>query len=262
MQNYLIATLLGLVQGFTEFLPISSTGHLIIFENFFGISAADAVPFDVAVHIATVLAIIWYFRADWMHLFKSFSSRIDSRGRKLLLNIILGTIPAGVAGVLFEDIITGTFRTEMAVAIGLIAGSALIAGAEYLRHRRNRDSGMILPYESFIIGIFQALALFPGISRSGATISGGLLMGKNRVEATYFSFLLSTPIVLAAAVKTFAARPEIIITGPNVFGFIAAFLSGIAAINLISRIAERSTLMPFVYYRLALAGVIILSLAL
>jgi len=262
MQEYLIAIFLGVVQGFTEFLPVSSTGHLIIFESFFGISGADAVPFDVAVHLATVLAVIWYFRADWAHLVKSFTSRIDTRGRRLLLNIVLGTIPAGIAGILFETTITESFRTQMAVAIGLIAGSALIAGAEYLRHRRNRDSGMILPYEGFIIGIFQALALFPGISRSGATISGGLLLGKNRVEATHFSFLLSTPIILAAAVKTFAARPEIIITGPNVFGFITAFVSAIAAINLITRIAERSTLMPFVYYRLALAGVIIISLAL
>ncbi len=262
MQSYVIATLLGLVQGFTEFLPVSSTGHLIIFENFFGISATDAVPFDVAVHLATALAVIWYFRADWMHLVKSFTSRIDSRGRQLLLNIVWGTIPAGIVGILFEDTITHTFRTPLAVAIGLVAGSALIAGAEYLRHKRNRDSGMILPYESFVIGIFQAFALFPGISRSGATISGGLLVGKTRVEATHFSFLLSTPIILAATAKMFAARPEILITGPNIFGFIAAFVSAIAAINLITKIAERSTLVPFVYYRLALAGVIILSLAL
>ncbi|MEK7649377.1 MAG: undecaprenyl-diphosphate phosphatase [Patescibacteria group bacterium] len=260
MQSYFIATLLGLIQGFTEFLPVSSTGHLIVFENFFGIAASDAVPFDVAVHLATVLAVIWYFRADWIHLVKSFTSRIDTRGRQLLLNIILGTIPAGIAGILFEETITNTFRTQMAVAIGLIAGSALIAGAEYMRHRKNRDSGMILPYEGFIIGIFQAIALFPGISRSGATISGGLLLGKTRTEATHFSFLLSTPIILAAGLRTLASKPEIIITGPNIFGFIAAFISAIAAINLISRIAERSTLMPFVYYRLALAGVIILSL--
>src|SRR3989344_2519875 len=114
MQSYLIATLLGIVQGFTEFLPVSSTGHLIIFENFFGIAAADAVTFDVAVHLATVLAVIWYFRADWLHLIKSFTSRIDTRGRQLLLNIILGTIPAGIAGILFEDTITNTFRTELA----------------------------------------------------------------------------------------------------------------------------------------------------
>ncbi|MEK7630858.1 MAG: undecaprenyl-diphosphate phosphatase [Patescibacteria group bacterium] len=262
MQSYVIATLLGIVQGFTEFLPVSSTGHLIIFESFFGIAAADAVPFDVAVHLATVLAVIWYFRADWLHLIKSFTSRIDTRGRQLLLNIILGTIPAGIAGILFEDTITNTFRTSLAVAIGLIAGSALIAGAEYMRHRRNHDSGMILPYEGFIIGIFQALALFPGISRSGATISGGLLLGKTRVEATHYSFLLSTPIIIAASLKTIVARPEIVITGPNIFGFIAAFVSAIAAINLITKIAERSTLMPFVYYRLALAGAIIITLAL
>ncbi|MSR76108.1 MAG: undecaprenyl-diphosphatase, partial [Candidatus Ryanbacteria bacterium] len=125
MQNYLVATLLGVVQGFTEFLPVSSTGHLIVLENFFGISAADAIPFDVSVHLATVLAVIWYFRADWIHLVHSFTSRIDTRGRQLLLNIMLGTIPAGIAGILFENTITSTFRTPLAVAIGLIAGSAL-----------------------------------------------------------------------------------------------------------------------------------------
>ncbi len=261
MQSYFTATLLGIVQGLTEFLPVSSTGHLIILEDFFGISAKTAIPFDVMVHMATALAVIWYFRADWAHLVKSFTSRIDTRGRKLLLNIILGTIPAGLVGILFEDAVTNTLRTQLVVAIGLIVGSALIAGAEYMRHRKNHDSGMILPYEGFIIGIFQALALFPGISRSGATISGGLLLGKTRTEATHFSFLLSTPIIMAAAIKTLTAGPELVITGPNVFGFIAAFVSAIAAINLITKIAQRSTLMPFVYYRLALAGVIIISLA-
>lgn len=258
MNSLFSAIFLGFVQGLTEFLPVSSTAHLILAEKLIQFDASFGLVFDVALHAASALAVLWYFRADWFKLGRSFVTGRDGSGR-LLLNIIVGTIPAGIAGILLEDIISTNARTLPVIVFGLIAGSILIGAAEW-RYRRLRKTAEseLRPIQGFVIGCFQALALIPGISRSGATISGGLLLGKNRVEAARFSFLLSTPIIVGAALKEFFDSASLITaegaSGTFLAGALASFISALAAIHIIMKLVERKTLLPFVVYRLALAA--------
>jgi len=265
MDTYSAAIILGIIQGLTEFLPVSSTGHLIIFEKLLGTEGVLGISFDIAVHTATALAVILYFRREWWSIITSFFSRKDSEGRKLLLLIIVGTIPAGIAGIFFETAIITRFRTIGAVIAGLIAGSVLIGFAEYWHRRKLGPSPhahkALTPVESFFISIFQALALFPGISRSGATISGGLLLGKERLASTRFSFLLATPIILGASLKRFS-ETSFVFDPASIplfaVGFLAAFFSGLLALKLLTYMMHHRTLTPFIWYRLALAALLLI----
>lgn len=264
--NTLEAIILGIVQGLTEFLPVSSTGHLILAREVLGLDAEFGLAVDAMLHLATAGAVLIYFRHDILRLVRStvalMRGREVERAQKMLIGaLVLGTIPAVVLGLLLEDSIETTFRSAELVAWVLIAGSGLFLMAEYVS-KRYESVREISVKRGVAIGFFQALALLPGMSRSGATISGGLLLGLSREEAARFAFLLSFPVILGAGGLKFA---ELGASGvlaaewlPILLGALAAFLSGLAAIHYLLKFLKNHTLMVFVVYRLVLACVVLL----
>lgn len=240
--NVLQALVLGIVQGLTEFLPISSSGHLIILPEFFGWETQPLV-FDTTLHVATALALIVYFRKDLVNIFTS--------NKKLGIYMLIGSIPAGILGYLLQDSIENTFRSGEFVVWFLLAGTVLM----FLAEKFKKSDAAIDNKKSFVIGLFQALALFPGVSRSGATISGGMLFGLSRREAARFSFLLSIPIVLGAGLfKILDSAIEISTLSYDVLtiGFLSAFIAGMFAIKFMLRFLNNNSLNVFIIYRILL----------
>ena len=251
------AIIFGVVQGLTEFLPVSSSGHLVILHQLFGEHTGD-LSFDVMLHLATLLAVLVYFRKDIIHILNilwgtvTFKT-VEQKEKTLLQALILGTIPAGILGALFASPIESLFRGTVSVAGALILGSVLFVIAEKVS-KRNKE---ITRKRGFIVGCFQALALVPGISRSGSTISGGLILGFTREEAVRFSFLLSVPIILGAGLVKILGGSSLTLGAPVLLGGIAAFISGLWAVNFLVNFLKGHTLMPFVWYRVILALLLI-----
>lgn len=258
------AILLGLLQGVTEFLPISSSGHLILMRDWLGLEMDGSLAFDAVLQLATSFAVLLYF---WKDIVAVVRLR-DAKNKILMWAVVLGTIPAILVGFLFENKIDMLFRNSHTVAWALIAGSILFFIAEkYSKscERKNTDA-TCAPHEisvkrGFIVGCFQALALIPGMSRSGSTISGGLLLNIKREEAVRFSFLLSLPILLGSGLK------KLLDLGgsggldmPLFVGSIVAFLVGLASIHFLIVYLRRHTLNAFIVYRILLAVVIFVFL--
>lgn len=198
MSDTTVAALLGLLQGLTEFLPVSSTAHLVIAQKLFHLDPDRfGLTFDVAVHLGTALAVLLYFLGTWLGLLRDLFS---GRWRMPLL-IAVGTVPAAVIGVLFESVVERELRDLRFIAAALVAGSLVFYVAERisLRYRRMDMLGW---GDAVFMGAAQAVALIPGISRSGITISAGLVLGVARGDATRFSFLLATPVIVGAGAKT------------------------------------------------------------
>lgn len=256
------ALVLGIVQGITEFLPISSTGHLILAREIFGISADYGLAIDAVLQLATAFAVLIYFRRDIKELILGFFWRTEKR--KIVFALALGTVPAILAGLLLEDYMETTFRSTELVAWTLIAGSFLFLAAEYTakRYREKGSIKNITPARGLIVGLFQCLALIPGMSRSGATISAGLFLGFTREEAARFGFLLALPIIFGSGLKkALELGGEGILSSIGVPLFVstlAAFLIGLAAIHYLLRYLRHNTLFVFVMYRVLLAGVVLL----
>lgn len=260
-----MAIILGLVQGLTEFLPISSTGHLILVRELFpGEHEAGELAFDAVLHLATTAAILLYFSKDiarMIHTALRFLGRlpVDERELTLIKSLAIGTVPAVVLGVLLEDLMENTLRSPLIVAGVLIIGSGIFAYAEYVHSYRGAQSALT-PRVGWRIGLFQALALIPGMSRSGITISGGLIMGLSRVEAARFAFLLALPVMMGAGGKkllellTEPAKTEWLFLAT---GAATAFLVGLAAIHFMMNFMRTNTLWPFIWYRLLLAVFVI-----
>jgi undecaprenyl-diphosphatase len=259
------AFLLGILQGLTEFLPISSSAHLILFPWFFQWDnpLLDSLSFDVALHAGTLLAILWYFWRDWLELIGGFFRILIKREardfqERLILYIILATIPAGIAGFLLEKTVENTFRNPALIALPLILVSFLMAYAER-RNRLSHDLEAIRLKDAMVIGLAQAIALLPGVSRSGITITTGLLQGYRREAATRFSFLLSTPAIAGA---TLLQTRHLLSAAQNdwfliAVGFISSAAVGYLAIAFLMRYLRVHTLNLFVGYRLILAAGII-----
>ena len=259
MNDLLAAAILGLVQGLTEFLPVSSTAHLILVSGALGLDPDRfGLSFDVALHLGTALAVLLYFARTWIAL------AIDLvRGRwRLPLLVIVGTIPAAIAGVLLQSAVETTLRSPWWIVLGLIVGSAIFVLAERAAAQR-RAYGELGYGEAVFMGIAQAVALLPGISRSGITISAGLVRGLRREDATRFSFLLATPVILGAGAKTLldARKAQALFDHPDVLaiGFVISFLSGLAAVAFLIRFLRTHTLNWFVAYRLALAALVAIA---
>ncbi len=255
------SVILGLVQGLTEFLPVSSSGHLLIVRELLGMSLTSSLQFDVLLHLATLLAIIIYFGGDIKRIITdAFTQGLSMRSSKLLWAIIVGSIPAGVAGFVYGDKIEQVFRSSESVALALIAGSILF----FLADRISRNKGGVGIVKGFFIGIFQSFALIPGISRSGSTISGGLIFGLSREESIKFAFLLGIPVILGAGVKTLMdigiSNFGDYINTPVILGFFVAFFSGLWAIRFLVKFLSKNSFTPFIVYRLVLAGAILLFL--
>jgi undecaprenyl-diphosphatase len=266
--------ILGIVQGAGEFLPISSTAHLVLVPYFTGWKD-PGLAFDVALHLGTLVALLIFFFWDWVTiiqlvLFQSsklkvknenFRSRIENLEKiynsKILYLIIIATVPGVIVGFLFESKAENIFRNPLVVAFALsFAGLVLYLVDKYARHRKNINE--ITVFNSIIIGIAQAIAIIPGVSRSGATITAGLFCGLKRTDAARFSFLLSTPIILGAFIFKL---PELFSAGINskvIFGVIFSTLSGYLAIKYLLKFVEKSSYQVFFWYRLGLAILIAL----
>lgn len=260
--------ILGLIQGVTEFLPVSSTGHLIIFESLFKISPqVFGLVFDVSLHLGTLLAVIIYFKNDLQKMFfgvlKSFYNfNIKTNDQRLGWLIIVSAVPAGVIGFMFSDIIKTAFRSPMLVALMLFLVSLFFIFAE-TRAKHIRSIKSLSFTDALTLGLAQALALIPGTSRSGIVISSGMVLGLKRVDAARFAFLMAVPTIAGAALKQLS--PFIIDPSsfpkneqmPFVVGTIAATLSGLLAIKFMLKFLSRFSLITFVIYRYALGFFII-----
>lgn len=254
--------ILGVVQGVTEFLPISSSGHLILAREVLNLQVPSGLAVDAVLQLATSLAILIYFRKIWANLFKSaialFAGKAIREADRILLGaLILGTIPAAIVGLFLEDTMETLFRSSELVAYALIVGSLIFWAAEKLQ----KANTTISYKKGLIIGLFQTLALIPGMSRSGMTISGGLFLGLTREEAARFGFLLSFPILFGSGVKKLA---ELIGSGyTDEFGLslllssAAAFFVGLAVIHWLLGYLKNHSLAVFIWYRLALALVVL-----
>lgn len=258
------AVILGMVQGVTEFLPISSTGHLILAREVLGVSGAHALAFDAILHLATAAAVIVYFFGELWLLFQTLLRKlgklpVNEKDMIIVYALIVGTIPAVVLGLLLEDIMETTLRNPLIVAGVLVLGSIIFMYAEYRYQNSYHDREVDVP-TGFKIGLFQTLALIPGMSRSGITIVGGMFMGLSRSDATRFAFLLSVPVILGAGAKKtleLITLNEVIIWMPILVGAAVAFLVGLLAIHFMIRFVREHTLWPFIWYRIILAGFVI-----
>jgi undecaprenyl-diphosphatase len=265
--DYFDAVVLGVVEGLTEFLPVSSTGHLTIAEKLLGLEVDDpaVTGYTAVIQMGAIAAVIVYFVNDIWNIIRAWTLglvRSEYRGQlehRMGWYVIVATIPVGVVGVLAKDLITGDLRSLWVVAVALIAWSAVMYVAERVarQDRPERDLGMT---DAVTIGLAQALALVPGVSRSGATISVGLFRGLDRVTATRLSFFMSIPALLAAGVYELKdAFSGDIGTGQAVVGVVVAFLVAYASIAWLLRFVAHHPITWFVPYRVGL-GVLLLVL--
>lgn len=267
--NIIQAILLGLLQGATEFVPVSSSAHLVLVPWLLGWDPPGLL-FDTMVHWGTLLAVVAYFWRDWwaiatawLHSLVRRDWRDDPQAR-LGWWIILGTIPAAVLGFLFEDFFESLFNRPAWVSFFLLVTAGLLVLAERLG-RRVRAVASLGPADALLIGVGQAVAIAPGISRSGATITAGLLRGLTRPAAARFSFMLSSPAILGAGLlqlaKLFSSSDVTAQWPPLAAGLIAAAVSGWLCIWGLLRYLERRSLYPFAVY-CAVAGLVCLAIAL
>lgn len=266
MMTTLQSLLLGTVEGLTEFLPVSSSGHLIMIREWLHINTENGLAFDAIIQLGTILAAYFYFWTDikrlaiagWKLLTRQTSS-VNEHDRSLVIGIILGTIPAILLGLLLKHAMETTFRSAEIVAYMLLAGSILFVFAErYAKQTRSVPSIA----QSWWIGIFQTLALIPGVSRSGATISGGLFLGLRRDMATRFSFLLSLPIITGSGLLEIISVARHGAADFSLFsliiGFVTSFMFGYICIRWLMTYLKSHSLMAFVWYRCALALIILI----
>jgi undecaprenyl-diphosphatase len=262
---------LGLVQGLTEFLPVSSSGHLIVVPALLGWDDPfiDSLAFSVMLHVATLLALLLYFQADWRRLIPAGLAAIRDRSlgddpdRRLAWLLAVATIPAVFAGLLLNDAIETVFREPRLVAVTLVVGAVNLWLADRLGSHAKGMDGVTFPI-AFGVGVAQAAALVPGISRSGISISAGLLAGLDRPSAARFAFLMATPITAGAGVwelrKVLTGEAGVDLPLVPLFaGMITALLAGIAAIAVMLRFLRSHGTGVFVAYRIALAALVVVA---
>jgi undecaprenyl-diphosphatase len=259
------AIVLGVIQGITEFLPVSSSSHLLLLREFFSFGDENSLAFDAILHLATTLAIIVYF---WNDIWVLVQAAIRKLGRLpvndkdiiLLQALLAGTVPAVLIGLTLGSVMENLFRGNLAIiGIGLFLGSLFFMYAEW-RYFVRPPHGVLLPKTGFYIGLFQGLAfLIPGLSRLGSTLAGGMLLGMSRIEAAKFSFLLAIPITLGVGTKKLL---ELIVTKgevawlPIFVGAIVCFFIALIFLHLFLTFIKRYSLWPFIWYRLLLAVLI------
>lgn len=271
------AFLLGALQGLTEFLPVSSSGHLVLLESWLKLPLESLKSFDIAVHFGTLLAIMVYFWKDIWNLIKAFFLTIGqlfsrkrkpfsdsmNESRQLLGNIILATLPAIIVGLTLGDWLDEKFRNPTSVAIFMMSVGALFFVVEYISSKlRTKKIGLV---EAVWMGFAQCLALMPGVSRSGITISAGLVQGVKRDDAARFSFLLGAAAIFGATIFGLVAvmkgkyslpEPAVLFTG-----IVTSFAFGLAAISFFMKFIKKHTLRVFGVYRIILGLIILFSLA-
>ena len=265
--DLLSAALLGVVQGLTEFLPVSSSGHLILARAFFGWDPGRfGLAFDVACHIGTLLAVVAFFRADVAQLIAAAPGALtgrDGEWERLGRLIVAGTIPIVIVGGLFADVIEAQLRSPVVVAIMLVVGAIGLLVAERVG-RKSRDARLLGYGEAVLIGIAQAAALAPGLSRSGATLTVAMLRDVERAAAARFVFLMSLPAIVAAGAKESLELAEVGMSGLPVtlmlVGLVVSAIVGYLTVKFFVRYLAAHSLDVFAYYRFGLAAVTILWL--
>ncbi|MCW9054617.1 MAG: undecaprenyl-diphosphate phosphatase [Candidatus Pacebacteria bacterium] len=264
--DFTSAIILGAVQGITEFLPISSSGHLILAREALGLETFYGLSIDAVLQLATSLAILLYFWRDfWKMAVSGFNwlrgRVIPTEERILIIALVVGTIPAIIFGLLLEGMMETTFRSAELVAWTLILGAVFFFVAERLA----KQSRTLNVKRGFWIGMFQVLALIPGMSRSGSTIAGGLLLGLSRTDAAHFGFMLGFPIIFGSGMKKLlelGGNGGILSIGwPLAVGAATAFIVGVLAMHLMMRYLKNHTLDVFVIYRIALAVLVLYFVA-
>lgn len=255
--THLVAIILGFVEGATEFIPVSSSGHLIIARQLLGTNDIGGLTFDAVLQLATSCALLVYFWKDIWRLVCTgwdFVCRkdVEQKEKTLLYAIVFGTIPAVIFGLLLEKQMESIFRNVQLVAITLVLGSILM----WFAQKFSKQNKVLTLGRGVVVGFFQCLALVPGISRSGATISGGLLSGLSQEEAVRFSFLLSLPILFGSGLKKlFEVRHDLFTTGFGsslLLGSAVAFITGLIAINFLIKYLKTHNLNIFIWYRIGL----------
>jgi undecaprenyl-diphosphatase len=271
MDQLIQAVVLGIVQGLTEFLPVSSSGHLIIVPALLGWNDPfiESLAFSVMLHVATLLALLLYFQADWRRLIPAGLAAVRDRSfrddpdRKLAWLLAASTIPAVIAGVLLNDVIENGFREPRLVAITLVIGAVILWLADRLGSRTREVDAVSFPL-ALGIGAAQALALVPGISRAGISISAGLFAGLTREAAARFAFLMATPITFGAGIWELRK----IVSGeagvdlplvPLAAGMLASLIAGLLAIAVTLRFLRTHSVGVFVVYRIALAALVLVA---
>ena len=260
--DWIQALIMGIVQGLTEYLPVSSSGHLAIISNFFGINGEESLMFTIAVHVATVLStlVMLWKEIDWI-LKGLFKWELNDE-TKYVLNIIVSMIPVGIVGVFFKDKIEEVFGSGLLiVGAMLILTAALLIFSYYAKPRQKERISM---WDAFVIGVAQACAVMPGLSRSGSTIATGLMLGNKKEKLAQFSFLMVIPPILGEALLDImkAVKGEEVMGDigllPLCVGFLAAFLSGCFACKLMINIVKKGKLVYFGIY-CAIVGALVLA---
>jgi undecaprenyl-diphosphatase len=261
--TFVTALVLGIVEGLTEFLPVSSTGHLIVSGSLLGYTGEQAKTFEIVIQAGAILAVCWEFRAKIAMVLRRIFT--DSSAQRFAANLVIAFVPAAVLGLAFHKAIKAHLFAPIPVACAFIIGAFVIIWAE--RRQRSRPETVRIASmdemrwtDALKIGCAQALALIPGTSRSGATIIGGMLFGMSRVAATEFSFFLAIPTLFAATI--YSAWKDASLIGAQAFpafglGFIAAFVAGFACVRWLIRYVAHHDFIPFAWYRIAFgAGVL------
>ena len=263
------AVVLGVVEGLTEFLPVSSTGHLTLAEGLLGLDVDDpsVTAFTAVIQIGAIAAAVLFFARDIARFLRAFvAGLVSSEARRtddwrLALAVGLGSLPIGIVGLLFEDVIKGPLlRSLAAVGVGLIAWSAVMVLAERKATQERGEADVTLR-DGLLIGLAQCIALVPGVSRSGATISAGLLLGLDRVSATRMAFFLGIPALLAAGLTQLPSALAGVEIGPVLLGTAVSFVVGYASIAWLLRLVASRSIVFFVPYRIAL-GLVVLAVVL
>jgi len=272
MISYFSAAILGIVQGVTELFPISSLGHSVIFPRLLGLNINQQDPyfliFLVATHTATALVLFGFFWSDWMKIIAGFFRSLKNREinetdpyAKLAWLLVVATVPAGIFGLLFEDVLKNLFASPQIVAEVLILNGIMLYGAEMLRRKSNHNQNdtthndkriaKLTWMQTIKIGLLQCLALIPGFSRTGSTITGGLLAGLNHEDAARYSFLLATPIIGAASIlklPELEAQNRNRPLGPLLFGALCSGIAAYISVKFLTKYFESKKLSPFAFY--------------
>jgi undecaprenyl-diphosphatase len=275
---YLQAAALGLIQGLSEFVPVSSSAHLVIVPWLFGWRnpALMSLSFDVALHLGTLLALLLFFAKDWARLIRAWILSVielrigEDMDRRMAWFIVIGSVPGGIAGLLFEEALDSAYHTDPIASSAMILMACAIAAMGLLLlladnlSRKNRELGEMKLLDAVLIGLSQALAIFPGVSRSGATITGGLALGFDRAQAARYSFLLSAPLVAAAGGMSVLDSVRAYSSGSlsrgdlSLFtvGFCVSAATGFLCIKYLLKFLQSHSMKAFALYRWALAAIL------
>ena len=256
---WLKAAVLGLVEGATEFIPVSSTGHLILVGNWLAFEGDTATTFEIFIQLGAILAVLWLFRAK---VFGTLGrARHDPVARRLVVNLMIGFVPAAALGFLIHDFITENLFTPRVVALTMVVGGIAILCVERWHRPTDTETVDDMSYGRALgIGLAQCLSLIPGVSRSGATIMGALALGTSRIAATEFSFFLSIPVMFAASgYDLLKNRDALAITDLPVFaiGFGISFLTAVVVVKMFLGFVSKHSFVPFAWYRIVF-GVVLL----